>query len=253
MSTCGCAEVDRLAAALRFRRPRPVDPDEVAVVLEANGFTDGLAVDGYRQPGLFALAEQVLHRLCICRVDCSGRAGWDWRGLGRWRLVVARLVAFAALAAVGWRTALPVLLALPLGEVLVAWHGGHARHGFAHYADRSLLVRHLRGVGWRALLALVPPVLVATGLLAAAGHLPAGRPLASVTAGHAAVGVLFAGWYGLLLLLAARRRLMPAVVIVGVAGALVPLLGMWPVVVGYLLGLVVAALALFDPRRFSGS
>jgi len=28
------------------------------VVLEANGFTDGLAAEGYRQPGLFALAEQ---------------------------------------------------------------------------------------------------------------------------------------------------------------------------------------------------
>ena len=73
MSSCGCAEVDRLAAAVRLRRPRPVDPDEVAVVLEANGFTDGLAVDGYRQPGVFALAEQVLRRLCRCRVDSSRR------------------------------------------------------------------------------------------------------------------------------------------------------------------------------------
>jgi hypothetical protein len=248
VTSCGCAEVDRLAAAVRFRRPRPVDPDEVAVVLETNGFTDGLAVNGYRQPGVFALAEQVLRRLCSCRVDCSGRAGWDWRGLGRWRLVIARLVALVALVAVGWRTALPVLLALPLGELLVAWHGGQARHGFAHYADRSLLVRHLRAVGWRALLALVPPVLVATGLLSAAGHLPAGRPLAG-----AALGVLLAGWYGLLLLLAARRALGFALLLIVVGGALVPLVGLWPFVGAYLLGLVLAALVVLDPRRFPGS
>jgi hypothetical protein len=249
MTTCGCADVDRLASAMRLRRPRPVDPDEVAVVLEANGFTDGLAVAGYRQSGVFALAEQVLRRLCAGRVDGPECAGWDWRGLGRWRVVVARLVALAALGVLGWRTALPVLLALPLGELLVAWHGGQARRGFARYADRSLLVRHLRGVGWRALLALVPPVLVATGLLSVAGHLPA----ASATAERAALGVLFAGSYGLVLLLAARRRVTLAAVIVGVAGGLVPFLGLWSVVGTYLVGLVLAALVLFDPRRFSGA
>jgi hypothetical protein len=135
----------------------------------------------------------------------------------------------------------------------MAWHGGKARHGFAAYDDGQLLARHLRAVGWRALLALVPPLLVATALLAVAGHLPAGRALAQVTAARAAAGVLFAGWYALLLLLAARHRLRNALAVAGLGAALIPFGGLWPVAGAYLLGLVLAASTLFDPRRFTGS
>ena len=254
---CGCAQVDRLAGAIRPRLPRPVDPDEVAVLLESTGFTDGLAVHGYRQAGLFALAEQVVRRMCPGPARVPEPSRWDWRVLGAVRVAVARLVAAVALGAVGWWyglwAALPVLLAVPLGELLVAWHAGQARHGFASYDDRALLIRHLRAVGWRALLALVPPLLVATALLTAAGHLPAGRPLAEVTAARAAAGVLFAGWYALLLLLAARRRLLIALALAASGVAVVPFGGLWPVAGAYLLGLVMAALALFDPRRFTGT
>ena len=60
-----------------------------------------------------------------------------------------------------------------------------------------------RAVGWRALLALVPPLLLATALLAAAGHLPS--DLGRMTALRAGIGVLLAGAYPLLLLLAVAR------------------------------------------------
>ena len=254
---CGCAQVDRLAAAVRLRVPRPVDRDEVAVVLESTGFTDEVATRGYRQAGVFALAEQVLRRACPGWAPSPARARADWRLLGRAEVMLARLVAMVALGAVGWRygwaAALPVLPAVPLAELLVAWHGGQARYGFASYDERALLVRHLRAVGWRALLALVPPLLVASALLAVAGHLPAGRPLAEVTAAHAAAGVLSAGWYGLLLLLAARHRLLGGLAVAGGCVGLVPVGGLWTFVGGYVLGLVLVALALFDPRRFTGS
>ena len=38
--------IDRLAGIVAARVPRPVHPDEVAVLLEATGFTDRTAVRG---------------------------------------------------------------------------------------------------------------------------------------------------------------------------------------------------------------
>jgi len=174
---------------------------------------------------------------------------WDWRVLGRRRPIAARLVAAGALAGVAWCEGppgvLPALAAVPLGELLVAWHGGQARHGFAVYDDPLLVARHLRALGRRALLALIAPLLIATALLATEAGLPATLPLAHTTADRAAAGVLCAGGYGLVLLLAAVRRLRVALVLV-----LAGLGGPVPLLCGYLTGLVLAALALFDPRTF---
>jgi len=241
MSGCGCEQVDRLAAILRRYSPRLVHADEVAVLLESTGFTDRAAERGYRQSGLFALARQVLRRLGPpARRAPAFR--WDWAALGGVRLLAARAMAAVAFGAVGWRwgplAVLPALVTVPLGELLVAWYGGEVRWAVGRFDEARAVARHLAGVGRRALLALVPPLLAATGLATAAGYLPAGFALAHLTAQRAAIGCLLAGWYPLLLLLATCRRLA-----VGL-GVFAVLTVSWAPIVGYLLGLVVAAAGL---------
>ena len=186
--------------------------------------------------------------------------GGRWRRVAGPRLVAARLVAAAGFVAVGWgrpSLVLPALLAVPLAEVLVVWHAGQARRAVATHDDPRAVAGHLRALGRRTLLALVPPLLLASALFAVAAHPPAGRPLAHATAAHAAVGVLCAGGYALLLLLAAGGRLGRALTLVGLTAAGlavgrsgVPYVGLWPALGGYLAGLVVAAVALFDVRTF---
>ena len=222
MSGCGCEQVDRLAAILRRYSPRLVHADEVAVLLESTGFTDRAAERGYRQSGLFALARQVLRRLGPpARRAPAFR--WDWAALGGVRLLAARAMAAVAFGAVGWRwgplAVLPALVTVPLGELLVAWYGGEVRWAVGRFDEARAVARHLAGVGRRALLALVPPLLAATGLVTAAG-------------------CLLAGWCPLLLLLATCRRLA-----VGL-GVFAVLTVSWAPIVGYLLGLVVAAAGL---------
>jgi hypothetical protein len=224
--------VDRLAAVLRGHPRRPVDADEVTLLLESTGFTDRTAVHGYRQPGVFALAARVLRRLGPVRVPPPALR---WQGVGR--LGVARGLAAVALLVAGARwgvlTVLPALVAVPPGELLAAWCGGQGRLAAARYDDPRAVVRHRAAVARRALLTLVPPLLVAAGLLAAAGHLP-GRAVLL----RAAVAVLLAGWYPLLLLLATARR-----PVAGLA-ALLAVAGPWPLAGGYLGALVVAAAGL---------
>jgi len=224
--------IDRLAGIVAARVPRPVHADEVAVLLEATGFTDRTAVHGYRQPGLFALAAQVRRRLGPPPRPASV-SRWDRSALGGWRLHVARLLSAAGFGLVAWRwgllTVLPALVAVPLGEVLVGWYGGEARWAAGRYDNTRVVARHRSAVGRRAVLALVPPLLVATAVLSAARQLHSGPAL------RAGIGVLLAGAYPLVLLLAAGRRLAASV------AALLAVAGPWGAIGGYLAGLVVAA------------
>ena len=179
---------------------------------------------------------------------------------GRWlvgpRMVIARLAAAAGFVALGWgrpSLVLPALLAVPLAEALVAWHAGKARRAFASQPDPQAVARYLHALGRRTLLALTPPVLVASALFAVDAHLPADRPLAHAAAARAAVGVLCVGGYALLLFLAAGRRLLAALLLGGLAAAAWTGLGPagpWPAIGGYLVGLVLAGAALFDVRTF---
>ncbi len=178
---------------------------------------------------------------------------WDWAALTRPPVLVARLLALLGFAMVAWwrgaPAVLPAVLAFPLAEALVAWHAGQARHAFTTHDDMRALARHLRALGRRAVLAVVPPLLVASALLAAAAGPAAGRPLVHVTAARAAVGVLCAGGYGLVLLLAAARRLGTVLALGGLAVAG----SAWPgAILGvYLAAVVLAAVALFDPSRYA--
>ena len=257
--------IDDLAARLGAACAGAVDADEVAAVLEAIGITDQVARRGYGQPEVFALAGQVLRRV-------GGQAPappvrWDWRGLLRPPLLAVRLVVAAAIGGAGWwlgpTTVLPALVAVPLAELLVAWHRGHARWGLAVYDTVAAWRRHLRAIGWATLTALVAPLLVAVALAGAGRGMPPDLPQAPGGLLRAAVGVLIAGGYPLLLLLAANRRTGAAVLLTCLAvGGTGPVAGAWPGVAhgprlavsvlaaAYLTGLVLTAAVLFDPRGY---
>jgi hypothetical protein len=253
----------RAAAAPRFedlvervRATDLVDRDEVAAYLEESGITDQLARGGYREPDVFALADRVHARLWVRpagRRHAAPQVRWDWHGLRRPSLLFIRLVALAVLAGTGWWAGtvalLPALAGIPLAELLVAWHQGHVTWGLVSYDSALAWRRHLRALGWATLAMLVPP-LVAGAALAGSAPLPASAAGAGSPA--LACGVLAAGGYALLLVLAARRRLVAGTALCAgccLAGVLVHSgqVRVAVVVAGYLAGLVIAAQAVFDP------
>jgi hypothetical protein len=245
----------------RLRATGAVDKDEVAAFLEESGITDQVARGRYGEPDVFALAERVHAGLCVRPAGSRHTAApvrWDWRGLLRPPLLGARLVAAAALSGTAWWSGtialLPVLIGVPLAELLVAWHRGHVWWGLISYDSTLAWRRHLRALGWATLAVLVPPLLAGAALV---GAVLAGftHPVPAATgAGLLALasGVLVTGGYAVLLVLAARRRLVAGTVLSAGCCLSVVLAHPAPVRValvaaGYLAGLVIAAQAVFDP------
>ncbi|HET6213377.1 MAG TPA: hypothetical protein VFE14_10960, partial [Micromonosporaceae bacterium] len=206
------------------------------------------------------------------------------RAVGHGALGLGQAVAFVLVALgpgrSGGAAAVPLLLGVPLTEVLIGRYAVRCAVALDDHEDRTGYHRQVRRLGLTTLAALVPPLTCGVALATAAGHLPYG--LAShpdVRAGllRLASGVLLAGAYGVLLLLAIQRRLGTAVLLaswpaalaaVVAAGYLLPWapvpwplpdsLAGWadallPATVGtltaaYLAGLAVAAYAVLDPR-----
>jgi hypothetical protein len=250
--------VDRLVGRLSATDTAPVEVDEVAALLEATGITDQVATREYRQPGLFALAAVVLHRLPCAPAPhrhAIPRTRWDWPGLIRSPLLATRLVGVLGIAlatwALGGSAGLIGLIGIPPAEIVAAWYLGQLGWALDTCPTWAALRRYRRLVGHCALAALVPPLLAAVALTSA------GRVVPHATAGlvRGADGVLLAGGYALLLLLAAAGR--PATVAVLAAlGTGTAVLAGHPLTaggtgllcVGYLLALVVAAYVLVEPR-----
>ncbi len=240
----------------RVRATDVVDLDEVAAFLEESGITDQLARGRYGEPDVFALADRVHARLWV-RPAGHRHAGpqvrWDWNGLRRPSLLFIRLVALAVLAGTGrWAgtaALLPALVGVPLAELLVAWHQGHVWWGLVSYDSTLAWRRHLRALGWATLAVLVPPLVAGAAL---AGSAPLPGPAAGAGSPALACGVLVAGGYAVLLVLAARRRLVAGTALASaccLAAVLVHpgQVRVAVVAAGYLAGLVIAAHAVFDP------
>jgi hypothetical protein len=129
----------------------------------------------------------------------------------------------------------PLLLAVPLIELFVAWHATSAAAGLDLYDDVAAYRRHLRALGAATLAGLVPPVAVGAALLVAAFRLPyelSRHPDARALVLAVAAGVLLAGSWAATLLLATRGRLLLAALLAlaPVAFAVVPVTG-WLVAV----------------------
>jgi hypothetical protein len=160
--------------------------------------------------------------------------------------------------------ALPLLAAVPLLEVFVGWHTARVAIGLDAYDDHRAYRRHVRGVAVVTIGVLLPPLFTGVAFAAAAGRLPlhlsdhpAARDLVLALAG----GVLLAGLFGVVLLLATRRRLAtaalvaagPVAVVAATAGTrggdLLPATVMALAAV-YAAGLAAATFVLFDPRSY---
>jgi hypothetical protein len=230
------------------------DPDEVVAALEDAGITDQSARQSFGQPDLFALARRLLPRLALAprpRRHAVAPLQLDWSGLLRPRLAPARLVAAAGLVTAVWWlrvppvAALPAAAAVPLAELLLAWHMGYSRWGLGYHDSGTGWRRHLRRSGLLTLLALTLPLLLAAGFAGAATHLAGLVPVAT--------GLLASGGYPLLLVLTARRRFLSGASLIAVtaAGTVLThpsLLRMGLLAGGYLAGLALTAYAILDPR-----
>jgi hypothetical protein len=112
--------------------------------------------------------------------------------------------------------AIPVLLALPLLEVFAGWRAARTAGALDAYDDVRTYRRHMGGVTLISIIGLAPPLLV--GVAAAltvqlAPHPLSGHATAQVLALGLITGLLMAGLYGVILLLAAQGRLRTAALI----------------------------------------
>lgn len=253
----GITALDQLAASLRPALggvPGTPDPDEVAAALEAAGLTDQSARQSFGQPDLFALAGRLLPRLARAtrpRGHAVAPIRPDWSGLLRPSLAAPRLFAAAGLVVAAlWLwvpmvAVMPTLLVVPLAELLLAWRLGYVSWGLGYHNSSRGWHAHLRRSGMVTLAALTAPLLVAAGVAGAATHRPGLVPLAC--------GIAAAGGYPLLLVLAARRRLLAGVSLAAATAAgtvlihaSLPRMGL--LAIGYLAGLGLTAYAVLDPR-----
>jgi hypothetical protein len=161
--------------------------------------------------------------------------------------------------------ALPLLAAVPMLEVFVGWHTARVAVGLDAYDDRHAYRWHLRWVAIVTIGVLLPPLFTGVALGAAAPRLPLGladHPDARDLVLALASGVLLAGVFAIVLLLATRRRLAaaatlaaaPVTVSLGLTAAGPPVGLLRHTVTAltavYMLGLAVATYTLFDPRSY---
>lgn len=161
--------------------------------------------------------------------------------------------------------AVPLVLAVPLLELLVGWHAARSATALDAYDDLRAFRREVRDLATVTVGALVPPLVIGVALGAAAYQLPyrlSGHPQVRATVLGLAAGLLLGGVLAVTLLLSARGRPRAAAVVAagpvaltaGLAAA-VPFFGWRGVLlpcavatlaVTYLLGLVATAHAVFD-------
>ncbi|MFB9239803.1 hypothetical protein ACFFWC_30480 [Plantactinospora siamensis] len=177
--------LDELADRLSPRLVRPVDALEVAATLESAGVTDRAAAVTYRQPDVFALGEELLHRVRrrsgppVPRATPAGGGRRALADLSHGGLYLVPLALFPPLGELlrPW----PVAVVIATGALGWVWSGGAAWVAYQLLGRGSMdpAVRWLR----RCLLAALP---VAATLGALVGGLVGG--LASSPAGLRAVG-----------------------------------------------------------------
>jgi hypothetical protein len=172
--------------------------------------------------------------------------------------------------AAGPPAALPLLAAVPLLEVYVGWHTARVAVGLDAYDDHRAFRRHVRRVATVTIAVLLPPLFTGVAFGAAAGRLPlrlSDHPDVRNLVLALASGVLLAGVFGVVLLLATRRRLGAAALIAAAPVTLSAGLNRYgpppglssdallPITVGvlaavYALGLATVTYALVDPRSY---
>lgn len=127
--------------------------------------------------------------------------------------------------------ALPLLAAVPLLEVFVGWHTARLSVGLDAYDDHRAYRGHVRQVAMLTVGVLTPPLLAGIALATASSRLPfqlVHHPDAAALALALATGVLLAGVFAVVLLLATRRRLGAAAALAAAPNLLAIGLTLWP-------------------------
>lgn len=155
---------------------------------------------------------------------------------------------------------LPLLVAVPLGEILVGWHRNRAATALDTYDDPRAFRRDMHGLATVTIGALVPPLVTGVALGAAAYRLPyelSAHPGARTLVLGLAAGVLMGGLLAVTGLLATcghrvTAALVAAAPLVALAAPARLLLAgtVTALALAYLLGLVAAAHAAFDTDRY---
>jgi hypothetical protein len=176
--------------------------------------------------GSLAVLAIVAYRPVIGRVDappgaCWPRPGQLFASIGYGLVGAGQAVLFVlvVLLGVGLTPApidvVPLLVGVPLIELLLVWHQRRVADGRATLDERAAFGRHLARVSRGTMLALCAPVFLGAAmcapLLAGAGH---GEPLL-------ATSVLLTSVYALCLVLVTHRRLGTAAVLVWWPAALI--------------------------------
>ncbi|GAB4052419.1 hypothetical protein [Catellatospora paridis] len=188
----------------------------------------GAMIAGAGRVGVAALAISLTALLVVAYLPAWGRGRSPWRpdlrryataaghgvvGAGQAVLFVLVVLQTAGTAAPAM-SSVPLLVAIPLTELMLLWHQRRVADGRAQLADRASFRRHLRQVGRGTGLALALPLLAgAAGAIWASS--PAGWALTS--------SILLAGINAICLVLVAHRQPVSAAVLVWSAGALIVL------------------------------
>ncbi|MBB5872884.1 hypothetical protein F4553_006318 [Allocatelliglobosispora scoriae] len=186
----------------------------------------GALIAGAGNVGVAALGISLTAMLVVAYLPAFGRGGSPWRpdlrryataaghgvvGAGQavlFVLVVLQLAGTVAPAA----TSAPLLVGVPLTELMLLWHQRRVADGRARLADRAAFRRHVRRVGNGTGLALALPLVIGASVALVA---------ASPDAWAVASSTLLAGINALCLVLVAHRRPMSATALVWFAGALI--------------------------------
>jgi hypothetical protein len=124
--------------------------------------------------------------------------------------------------------AVPLLVGVPLTELLLVWHQRRVADGRARLDDRAAFGRHLKRVSRGTVVVLALPVLAGAALcvpVLAGNGLFAGRLDALPGQPRIATAVLLTGVFALCLVLVTHRRLVTAAILVWWPAALIALTG----------------------------
>ncbi|GAA1371219.1 hypothetical protein [Catellatospora chokoriensis] len=191
----------------------------------------GALTAGATTLGVAALGASLAAMLVVAYLPAWGRGRAPWRpdlrryataaghglvGTGQAVLFILVVLHHAGTVAPAMPSA-PLLLAMPLTELMLLWHQRRVAEGRARLADRAPFLRHLRRVGSGTGLALALPLL-AGGTAATLASSPDGWAMTAST--------LLAGINAICLVLVAHRRPVSAAALVWSAGALVAVVAM---------------------------
>jgi hypothetical protein len=191
----------------------------------------GTLAAGARQAGIVILSISLAAMVLVAYLPAWGRGRSVWRpdlrryataaghgavGAGQAALFILVVLQQAG-TVVPAATSAPLLVGVPLTELVLLWHQRRVAYGRVRLTDRTAFRRHLRSVGRTTGLALAAPLVVGT-VLALTVATPAGWAVTACT--------LLTGVNAICLILVAHRRSAGAIALVWLGALLIVISGL---------------------------